>query len=87
MKLTYPDVILIQETKQETIDNSLIKALWSSKDIDWDYTESTGRSGGMLTMWNESKISCLKSLKEDTSSRLNTILFAKSLVNIMKKTC
>ena len=55
LKFTNPDVLIL-ETKQETIDNSLIKVLWSLKEIDWDYIESIGRSGGILTMWDESKI-------------------------------
>ena len=86
LKLTYPDV-LIQETKQETIDNSLIKALWSSKDIGWDYIESNGRSGGMLTMWDESKISVSKVIKGRYVLSFKCKLFARSLVNIMKKAC
>lgn len=43
-------VVLIQETKQEAIDFNLIKALWSSKDIGWEFIEAVGRSEDILTM-------------------------------------
>lgn len=63
LKSTNPVVVSIQEMKQEVIDSSLIKALWSSKDIVWDFVEAVGRSEGILTMWNESKISVSQVIK------------------------
>ncbi|KAA0045287.1 uncharacterized protein E6C27_scaffold316G00450 [Cucumis melo var. makuwa] len=42
---------------------SLIKALWSLNDIGQDFIESIGRSGGILTMWDESEISVPEVIK------------------------
>ena len=58
-----PDQVLIQETKKEAIELDIIKAIWSSKDISWIYVEAYGKSKGMLTMLDESKVSVLESLK------------------------
>ncbi|KAA0041288.1 retrotransposon protein [Cucumis melo var. makuwa] len=67
--------VLIRETKQETIDNSLIKVLWSSKDIGWSYIESNGRSGGMLT----SRVGALSETIRAESSKDLGWTFAGSL--------
>ncbi|KAA0047188.1 hypothetical protein E5676_scaffold1280G00100 [Cucumis melo var. makuwa] len=33
---TNPNLVLIQESKRESIELDIIKAIWSSKDIGWD---------------------------------------------------
>ena len=63
LKRLNPDLVLIQETKKDSIDINIIKELWSSKDIGWAFVEAIGRSGGMLTMWDESKVSVIEVLK------------------------
>lgn len=37
---TNPDLVLIQETKKDSIEIEVIKALWSSKDIGWIFIEA-----------------------------------------------
>lgn len=44
------EMILIQETTREDFDSAFIKSLWSSKEIGWEFVESYGKSGGILTM-------------------------------------
>ena len=52
-----PNLVLIQETKRDSFDPNFIKLLWSSKDVGWIFIEAYGKSGGILTMWDESKLS------------------------------
>jgi len=47
LKRLNPDLVLIQETKKDSIDINIIKELWSSKDIGWAFVEAIGRSGGI----------------------------------------
>ena len=61
------DIVMIHETKREEIDCCIIKALWSSKGIGWDLVEANGRSGGLLIMWNKSKLSVMEVLKRGYS--------------------
>lgn len=57
------DLVLIQETKRDLFDIDFIKSLWSSKDVGWVFVEAYGKSGGILTMWDESKILVIEVLK------------------------
>lgn len=66
---TNSDLVLIQETKKEAIEPDIIKAIWSSKDIRWIFVEAYRKFGGLLTMWDESKVTALESLKGGYSPR------------------
>ena len=80
LKRLNPELVLIQETKKDIIDMVLVKELWCSKDIGWSFVDAIGRSGGILTMWDESKISVIEVLKGGYS------LTVKCLT-INKKSC
>lgn len=54
-----PDMVCLQETKIQRFDPSMIKSLWSSKDIGWSTIDAIGKSGGILMMWDEVCI-CVK---------------------------
>lgn len=58
-----PDIVLIQGTKRDSFDSNFIKLLWSSKEVDWTFIEACGKSGGMLIMWDESKLLVIETLK------------------------
>jgi len=60
-------VVMIQESKKDTLNSAFIKSLWSSKDIGWDYVAFVGSSGGILTMWDSSKISVTEVIKRRLS--------------------
>lgn len=47
-----PDFICVQETKKEMIQVCLCEFLWGSNRFDWTFKPSSGRSGGMLCIWN-----------------------------------
>lgn len=63
---TNSELVLIQETKKEAIELEIIKAVWGSKDIVF-MLKLTKSLGGLLNMWDKSKISVLESLKEGHS--------------------
>ena len=57
IKNHHSDVVMIQKLKMESFDALFIKSIWSSKEIIWEFVESVGASGGILTMWDEQNYS------------------------------
>ncbi|KAK7256100.1 hypothetical protein RIF29_29534 [Crotalaria pallida] len=49
--------LVVQEKKMEVVDRSSCSRLWSDDDFDWDFVPSTGRSGGLISMWRSSSFS------------------------------
>jgi hypothetical protein len=47
------DFMAIQETKLETISDSLCYSLWGGSDCDWAYLPAEGSSGGILSIWRK----------------------------------
>ncbi|GJW13718.1 RNA-directed DNA polymerase, eukaryota [Tanacetum coccineum] len=47
-----PMFLGIQETKLESINHTLVRALWPQQDVMFEYSSAIGASGGILTMWN-----------------------------------
>lgn len=52
-----PDLISIQETKMEVVDVNHSATIWGSFDCDFTFSTSIGRSGGLLTIWDNSVLS------------------------------
>lgn len=50
LKTLNPDLVLIQETKQDAFYIDIIKTLQSLKNVGWTFVESIGRSSGILTV-------------------------------------
>lgn len=53
IKKRKPDMVLIQETKLETIDVCLVQNLWGSGDFGFACSSASGASGGLLAIWNK----------------------------------
>nr|GEV90294.1 hypothetical protein [Tanacetum cinerariifolium] len=51
------DIIGIQETRLEHVDNNLVRALWGKSDFDFSFRSSRGHSGGTLIIWNTNSFS------------------------------
>lgn len=79
MKKHNPELILIQETKKDEFDSDFIKSLWSSKEIGWEFVESYGKSGGILTMWDDSKIVVTESMKGGYSPSVKCLTFCRKV--------
>ncbi|KAL8557651.1 hypothetical protein ACS0TY_004930 [Phlomoides rotata] len=47
------ELCCIQETKLEEITKFRCMGLWGNSNFDWAFSESVGRSGGILSMWDE----------------------------------
>jgi exonuclease III len=48
------DFLAIQETKMESVNDSLCHSLWGSQDCLWACFPSVGSSGGILSLWRKS---------------------------------
>ncbi|MCH94158.1 LINE-1 reverse transcriptase like, partial [Trifolium medium] len=51
------DFLALQETKLESISDSLVHCLWGSDDCDWVSLPAVGNSGGILSIWRKSAMS------------------------------
>ncbi|GLU16530.1 hypothetical protein SLE2022_329610 [Rubroshorea leprosula] len=49
-----PNLLFLQETKLEGVEEWLCKKLWYSDDFDWNMKSSVGASGGLICMWDKS---------------------------------
>ncbi|KAJ9538631.1 hypothetical protein OSB04_031364 [Centaurea solstitialis] len=47
----------LQESKLSTIEDRFVKYMWGSEDVDFVFKKSTGRLGGLITMWNKNEFS------------------------------
>lgn len=51
----------LQETKLENFSDRDGRRLWKAKEVRWCAEGSVGRSGGLLTWWDDSKFACTSS--------------------------
>ncbi|XP_019459903.1 PREDICTED: uncharacterized protein LOC109359661 [Lupinus angustifolius] len=54
-EFTQSDLRDVEETKLEVCDDSLCFGLWGNKNCDWEFSPSSGRSGGILSLWDSNK--------------------------------
>lgn len=61
-----PDIVLLQETKLQQLDEKIIKSIWSSNDVGWLIFDSIGRSGGIQfsNYGMKAKCKCKKSFND-----------------------
>lgn len=45
-------MILIQESKLESVDRVIIKRMWGNGDVDFACSNAIGASGGLVSIWN-----------------------------------
>ena len=45
------DMLLLQESKLHTIDNSLCCQIWGVAQLDWKLLPAVNRAGGLLYIW------------------------------------
>lgn len=48
------DICCLQESKLEVVTKRTVKALLGKANCEWDFAESEGSSGGIITLWNPS---------------------------------
>ncbi|XP_058750108.1 uncharacterized protein LOC131623108 [Vicia villosa] len=53
----------IQETKISIMNDVLAKSLWCNVEIGFSFSNSVGRSGGLITLWRKDKMEVLLSFK------------------------
>lgn len=79
-------ICMVQETKIMKMNQWFVKQIWYDNSFDWVYppsVESAGNSGGLLTIWDTTKL-----VKEDIILKVNNIstLFT-SKINGFKVGC
>ncbi|XP_058769380.1 uncharacterized protein LOC131643223 [Vicia villosa] len=58
---------MIQETKLINLQEFVAKSFWKSKGIGFSFSNSLGRSGGLLTLWKEESVEVISSFKGEGS--------------------
>lgn len=57
------DIFLIQETKVVKMSDKVASSFWKYSDIGYSFSNSEGRSGGLITLWNKDKVTVINSFK------------------------
>lgn len=57
VKVQKPDLLCIQESKLEEVDQKVCSTLWEGEDFDWVAKNAVGRSGGLLMLWRKGSFS------------------------------
>lgn len=52
------DILLIQESKLNSIQDSIIKEVWGRGSIEWRSCNAVGLPGGVLIIWNSRLFYC-----------------------------
>ena len=47
------DLLCLQETKREQIDNTMCQAIWGDVDVSWEMQPASNTAGGLLCLWSE----------------------------------
>lgn len=55
------DFCCIQETKLDSLDESVCRQVWGEGNFDWAARDAVGRAGGILCIWNSDKFLCSSS--------------------------
>ncbi|XP_058741999.1 uncharacterized protein LOC131614433 [Vicia villosa] len=57
------DVFFIQESKLRSVSDIVARSFWGNSDVDFSFSESEGRSGGIIILWKASTISVVFSFR------------------------
>ncbi|XP_058775200.1 uncharacterized protein LOC131649456 [Vicia villosa] len=55
------DIFVIQETKICRMEEAIAKSFWRKDSIEYSYSNSIGRSGGLLTLWKGDSVTVINS--------------------------
>ncbi|XP_058741918.1 uncharacterized protein LOC131614336 [Vicia villosa] len=59
------NIFLLQETKIVSMDDVTAKSFWRDTEVCYSFSNSLGRSGGILTIWNKDVVDVENSFKGD----------------------
>jgi len=60
-----PFILCIQETKLSVFDSIVCKSMWGGENVDFSFQSSVGASGGLVTMWDVSKVTVWSTMSFD----------------------
>lgn len=49
-------LFLVQESKQESVDDSKVRKLWGRENAGFHFVASIGRLGEMITLWDKEAV-------------------------------
>jgi hypothetical protein len=61
------DVVCLQETKLAGVDLQLVRSLWGTSFVDWEFLPTVGSAGGVLLMWDNRVVEKLDAVVHDFS--------------------
>ncbi|KAK9048967.1 hypothetical protein SSX86_032067 [Deinandra increscens subsp. villosa] len=74
----------IQETMERDGNRLMVNRLWGRGNIEWDWVNSRGNSGGILNVWDRDRFNFLKSIKDDNFLiTVGAIAGCQEVVNIV----
>ncbi|GAU29337.1 hypothetical protein TSUD_227080 [Trifolium subterraneum] len=65
------DILCIQESKMEVVDDSLILSLWGPGEVNFSFVPSVGASGGIITLWNPCVVNVWSSIRVENCLIIN----------------
>jgi hypothetical protein len=60
-------VVCLQETKLAGVDLQLVRSLWGTSFVDWEFLPAVGSAGGVLLMWDNRVVEKLDAVVHDFS--------------------
>ena len=51
-----PFILCLQETKLSVFDDAVCKSIWSDINVNYSFQPSRGTSGGLVTLWDCTKV-------------------------------
>ncbi|GKD96374.1 RNA-directed DNA polymerase, eukaryota [Tanacetum coccineum] len=60
-----PDMIALQETKSNILDEWWMEDLWGSRNFSYVQKEANGRSGGLLLVWDNNIFTCKQAVRDE----------------------
>ncbi|KAL8483186.1 hypothetical protein ACS0TY_026022 [Phlomoides rotata] len=82
-------MVCLQETKREVVNAQFCESLWPDKDFGWVYSGSCGASGGLITIWKNSKFNLHDQWRTKGALAINGVWLEEkvsiNLINIYAK--
>jgi len=72
-------ILCLQETKLQVVNDGICVALWGNQSISYSFRPFVGASGGLLTVWDSSKVEVWSSVSFD-----HTLIIHESLKSLMR---
>lgn len=59
LRVAKADIVMLQETKLEVVDNKWVRSIWGIRNKEWSFLPSIGALGGHIIIWKEDMFECI----------------------------